>query len=225
MKKSKDTSQIIKFFNILDKASLTANEFYILFYLYNINTDNLKNYNFKEKSLNFHKELRSLVMKNWLTNTNDAIAKLNIKSLELSTEKVEFLISNLENSLKTKPSTIKEIITTLDYENNIIKYNELFPKRKLGSGKPARSNIKNLQSCFEWFFKNHNYSWELILKATNNYLNKEEESNYKYTRTAQYFVKKQDITDKSNNSELANFCQLILDGDDDTYFVFSEKVV
>jgi hypothetical protein len=32
-------------------------------------------------------------------------------------------------------------------------------------------------------------------------------------------------TDKSNNSELANFCQLMLDGDDDTYFVFSEKVV
>ena len=53
MTKSKDTSSIINFFNVLDKASLTANEFYVLFYLYNINTDKLQNYIFKEKSINF----------------------------------------------------------------------------------------------------------------------------------------------------------------------------
>jgi hypothetical protein len=223
MKKSKDTSQIIKFFNILDKANLTANEFYVLFYLYNINNDKLQNYNFKEKSINFHKEFRSLKLKNWLKNNDNA--KLNIKDLELSLDRIDILISNLEESLKTKTSTIKETIITLDFEANVVKYNELFPKRKLGSGKPARSNIKNLNTCFKWFFENHEYSWDIIFQATNNYLNKEEESNYKYTRTSQYFVKKQDIMDKSINSELANFCQLMLDGDDTSSFIFSEKVV
>ena len=82
-----------------------------------------------------------------------------------------------------------------------------------------------MNACFKWFFENHEYSWDIIFKATNNYLNKEEESNYKYTRTSQYFIKKQDNTDKSVNSELANFCQLMLDGDDSSSFVFSEKVV
>jgi hypothetical protein len=225
MTKSKDTSSIINFFNVLDKASLTANEFYVLFYLYNINTDKLQNYNFKEKSINFHKELRSLVLKNWLKNTNDVMAKLDIKSLELSNDRISALITKLEESLKTKSTIIKETVITLDFEANVIKYNELFPKRKLGSGKPARSNVKNLNACFKWFFENHEYSWDIIFKATNNYLNKEEESNYKYTRTSQYFIKKQDNTDKSVNSELANFCQLMLDGDDSSSFVFSEKVV
>jgi hypothetical protein len=43
-------------------------------------------------------------------------------------------------------------------------------------------------------------------------------------RTAQYFVRKQNI-DKSFESDLATYCEIIRSGDDEEQVYFSERVV
>ncbi len=75
-----------------------------------------------------------------------------------------------------------------------------------------------------WFFENHSYDWELVFNATRLYLDQYERLGYKYMRTSQYFIRKQNA-DKTYDSELANYCDMILNGDtsaDDNHF--SEKV-
>lgn len=111
-------------------------------------------------------------------------------------------------------------------EDFIEKYIELFPKIKLPSGKYARSHRTNIEASFKWFFKTYSYDWETILKATEYYVKEYETKNYMYMKTSQYFICKTNI-DKSKDSELANYCEMLKDGtlgrESDSYF--SEKVV
>ena len=101
-----------------------------------------------------------------------------------------------------------------DFAQNIDDYLEIFPKFKLPSGKYARSNKKNLENTFRWFFENYDYNWTTLLSATQRYVNEFEVNGYKYMRTSQYFVRKQ-ATDKTYDSELATYCDVILNGDED----------
>ena len=112
-----------------------------------------------------------------------------------------------------------------DEVSNIDKYISIFPKGKLPSGKPARVNKKNIADAFKWFLKNYDYDWDTILHATLYYIETYEKTNFMYMRNSQYFIRKQN-TDKSWDSELANYCEIIINGDDeDTTPHFSEKVV
>ena len=107
----------------------------------------------------------------------------------------------------------------------IQEYVETFPNKKLSSGKPARVNVKTLENGFRWFFDNYTYSWDIILSATRKYVNDFEMKNYEYMRTSQYFVRKQN-TDKSWDSDLATYCDMIINGEDEyeeTYF--KDKIV
>ena len=112
-----------------------------------------------------------------------------------------------------------------DFKENIVKYLTLFPKRKLPSGKLARSDKKNIESNFKWFFKTFEYNWETVLTATAHYVDEYEKKNYLYMQTSQYFISKTQ-PDKSKMSELANYCSMILEGtdmNDDNHF--KERVV
>ena len=131
------------------------------------------------------------------------------------TQKGEDVLGKLV-SLPTKAKT-----TTY----NVDDYLELFPKGKLPSGKPARVNKRNIEEAFGWFFKNYDYEWTTVLKATSYYVDTYEKDNYKYMRNSQYFIRKQN-TDKTWDSELANCCDIVLGGDDLTDNAhFSERVV
>jgi hypothetical protein len=160
-------------------------------------------------------ELRELLNSEWLVKEGD-----NYKLLPKS----NVLISKIESYFNTQHKKSNIALMGEDFEANAQKYNELFPKQKLGSGKPARSHIKNILTAFKWFFENYEYSWDVIIHATKIYLEKEEQSGYKYTRTSQYFIKKQDGSDRTINSELANFCQLSIDGEEFERSPFTEKV-
>jgi hypothetical protein len=104
-------------------------------------------------------------------------------------------------------------------------YLNLFPKGKLPSGKPARINKKTIVDSFTWFFKNYDYDWTTVIKATGMYVDEYEVKNYLYMRNSQYFIRKQN-SDKTWESELANYCEMILSGDtsSDSHH-FSENVV
>jgi len=110
-----------------------------------------------------------------------------------------------------------------DFMNNIKKYREFFPAKKLPSGKPARNNVKVLEAAFRWFFSEYDYTWKEVLHATAQYVNEYEEKEYMYMKTSQYFVAKQDKT-KVKYSELADYCDMIKEGLEPEQY-FKENVV
>jgi len=108
---------------------------------------------------------------------------------------------------------------------NVDDYLKIFPKGKLPSGKPARVNAKTITESFVWFFKNYDFTWDVILDATKLYVDEYESKNYLYMKNSQYFIRKCN-TDKTWDSELANYCELVQSGytgDESNYF--SENVV
>jgi len=90
-------------------------------------------------------------------------------------------------------------------------YREAWPAGKLPSGKPGRQNVKTLENAFRWFFEVYDYTWEEIAHATVLYINQYKEKDYKYMKTSQYFICKQD-KNKVKHSELADYCDMIRDG-------------
>ena len=166
--------------------------------------------NVKPLNINAHTEVRKLKGRGLLSSSNK-ITPLGIEAL-----------SSLSMPASSVPSVVKENDITDDF---ITKYVELFPKMKLPSGKPARADRRNLKANFLWFFKKYNYTWETVLKATAYYIDEFESKNYMYMRNSQYFISKMN-PDKSRDSELANYCSLIVSGDyEETSNPFSEKVV
>ena len=111
-----------------------------------------------------------------------------------------------------------------DFLQKIQEYVEIFPNRKLSSGKYARVNPKNLETSFRWFFETYNYNWDMIITATEKYVDEYSIRNYEYMRTAQYFLRKQTL-DKAFDSELATYCDLINSGDNDPQVYFKENIV
>ena len=104
-------------------------------------------------------------------------------------------------------------------------YINLFPAKKLPSGKLARSARKNIENAFQWFLKTYDYSWDVILKATAYYVDSYEKNNYLYMRNSQYFISKMN-PDKTRESELANYCEIIQNGmEEESDSFFKEKVV
>jgi len=149
-------------------------------------------------------EMRAMVQEGYIDNDG----KLTSKGLEI----VRFN-SDVKNALP------------VDANDNIEKYILIFPKGKLPSGKAARVNKKNIEDAFKWFFKNYTYDWDTILRATLYYIETYEKTNYMYMKNSQYFIRKQN-TDKSWDSELANYCEIIINGEDeDDAPHFSDNVV
>jgi hypothetical protein len=178
---------------ILNRHQLTANQFHLL-------------WSMKEEvgtpHMNVSLELRNLKNKGgWILENG----KPSPKALKL--------VKELEGFLKVKRKKTSTAIMGIGFEKNIESYNNQWPKRRLPSGKAARSALNNLEPAFRWFFEHNNYTWEQIAQATAYYLDDREKENWEYTMTSQYFVRKQRV-DKTWHSELADICQLIEDGGD-----------
>jgi len=195
---------MVEVFNRLIQEGITPNNFYIL--------TCLKNKIVPNKFVS--KELAYSVLKadDWLT-----------EDLQLTSKSIIFMeeISGFFKKVKKKVST--ELMGA-DYVNNIKTYVELFPDRKLSSGRYARVNPKNLDGAFKWFFETYDYSWKTILLATEKYVSEYEMKRFEYMRTSQYFLRKQNL-DKSFESELANYCELVLSGAGDEPNYFKETIV
>jgi hypothetical protein len=188
----------------ISQAGLTPNMFYVLWCISEkISID---------PSINASLEITKLKSGNYLT-----------ESLELSGNSLKF-IQEIEGFFKkSKKKTSKNLMGD-DFLDKIKEYNEIFPNKKLSSGKYARVNPKTLENAFRWFFENYDYSWETIIQATEKYVDEYEIRRYEYMRTSQYFVRKQN-TDKTWDSDLATYCDLILTGSDEETTYFKERVV
>lgn len=204
MKKSGKRQGLIDLFNLITIEGLTPNQFYLLACMEE---------SIASRSINIHTELRALASSEWIDENN----KL--------TPKAQVLLLTVGNYFSVNKKKTDMSIMGIDYMDNIRKYRDLFPKGKLPSGKPARSNDKVLEQNFRWFFENYSYTWDTILKATAHYVDEFEKKNFLYMRTAQYFICKSEL-DKTKQSELADYCSMLESGDlskDDSHF--KENVV
>jgi hypothetical protein len=185
------------------KEKITPNSFYVL---YCINEKIIVS-NFVNKTL----ECKKLQNDEWL----DENLKLTSKSI--------IFISEINNYFKKAKKKTNESLLGLNFSNNINTYNEIFPNKKLSSGKYARVNEKTLENAFRWFFETYDFTWDIIFKATKKYVNEYSIKQYEYMRTSQYFIRKQN-TDKTWDSDLATYCDLITNGEDEITVYFKEII-
>jgi hypothetical protein len=191
-------------FTRLIQEGLTPNTYYVLHCI----REKIVPHKFVNKEL----ECKRLQTDQWLT-----------ESLELTSKSLIFMEEINGYFKRTKKKTSQDLMGQ-DFVRNIEKYVEIFPNKKLSSGKYARVNAKNLEAPFRWFFETYDYDWEEIFKATEKYVDEFSIRRYEFMRTAQYFIRKQNI-DKSFESDLATYCEIIRSGDDEEQVYFSEKVV
>lgn len=172
----------------LIKENLTPNAFYVLHCI--------KEGIVPDKFVNKELEVARLKSAKWLN-----------EDLTLSNKSITFTdeINSFFKKIKKKVS--KDLMGE-DFLQKIQEYVEIFPNRKLNSGKYARVNPKNLEAGFRWFFENYDYDWDMIIKATEKYVDEYSVRNYEYMRNSQYFIRRQNI-DKSFESDLATYCEII----------------
>tara|TARA_R110002020_G_scaffold190644_1_gene390208 strand:+ start:682 stop:1269 length:588 start_codon:yes stop_codon:yes gene_type:complete len=191
-------------YQIMLKNEISPNQVYLL--------DCIKE-NISSPLINVSLELRNLRKKGFIDGNN----KLK--------NKAEKLLKDIRSYYEVNKEKTSKIILGDNFHENILIYRELFPVGRLPSKKPARSSPKNLEVAFRWFFKNFDYNWETVIKATAMYVDEYETSNYLYMQTSQYFIRKQ-AADKSWNSTLSDYCEIVLSGNDTSQGNhFSENVV
>ena len=191
-------------FTRLIQEGLTPNTYYVLHCI--------REKIVPHKTVNKELECKRLQIDNWLT-----------ENLELTSKSLIFMEEINGYFRRTKKKTSQDLMGQ-DFVRNIEKYVEIFPNKKLSSGKYARVNAKNLEAPFRWFFETYDYDWDIIFKATERYVDEFSVRRYEFMRTAQYFIRKQNI-DKTFESDLATYCEIIRNGDDEEQVYFSERVV
>jgi hypothetical protein len=193
----------MEIFSKLIKEGLTPNSFYVL----NCIKEKIVVANFVNKAI----ECKKLQNDQWLD-----------ENLEL-THKSLIFISEIESYFrKSKKKTSKDLLGS-EFLDKIEEYNKIFPNKKLSSGKYARVNPKTLENSFRWFFENYSFEWDTIIRATTKYVDEYSVRRYEYMRTSQYFIRKQN-TDKTWDSDLATYCELIDSGEDEVVDYFTERV-
>ena len=208
MAEKKTQLKQMEMFDLITKEGLNPNQYYVLCSM----KDSVS-----PVRVNLSNELRSLIELGWVDVDDNRKCKLNTKAYPL--------IQKMEKLFKFhKKKTSNQLMGT-EHTKRIGEYREIFPAKKLPSGKFARVSMSNLENAFRWFFDNHEYEWPLILLATKRYVEEYRMKNYEYMRTSQYFVRKEKF-DKTWDSELANYCDLLLSNEDTEESVhFETKVV
>jgi len=196
---------LLTLFNQMTLENLTPNQFYLL---YCINNE------ISPPNINIHQEIRLLLNDGWIIKDGEKY---------IVDPKGASLISKIESFFNIHNKKSNNSLMGNDFEENAEKYNNTFPRMKLGSNKPARAPLKEILTAFKWFFEEYNYTWETIIQAASLYIESERVKGFKYTRTSKYFIRKQD-QDKSWTSDLASYCDLVLNGEDFEKDDFKENV-
>lgn len=191
-------------FTRLIQEKITPNSYYVLHCI----KEKIVPFNFVNKDL----EISRLIADEWLN-----------ENLQLTGKSLIFMEELNGYFKKTKKKASAELMGE-QFILKINEYVEIFPNIKLSSGKYARVNPKNLEVPFRWFFETYDYDWNTIINATHKYVTEYSVTRYEYMRTAQYFIRKQN-TDKSFESDLATYCELILNNPDHERNYFKERIV
>lgn len=198
-----------EFFQLITKEGLSPNSYYLLMSMYN---------SVKPVGINVPQELRELKKNQWVVQDQDGKLFLLQKSYAL--------IKKIDGLFKVQRQKVRADLMGSDFTEKIEAYREMWPNIKFPSKVYARVAVKNLESSFEWFFKNYDYGWETIYKATEMYLHAYEMANWKYAKNSQYFIRKSPDQGKTFASELANYCEAVVNGtEDNSNNHFETKIV
>jgi hypothetical protein len=155
----------------------------------------------QSENINIHTELRGLLDKGMIS--QDKVLSPDAHAL----------IAQLDNFFSVhKQKTTRQLLGP-DFKENIQEFKKHWPKKRIPQGYYVTSTPENLEGAFRWFFNNYHYDWETIMAATLRYLDEKQRDNWNYTMKSQFFIRKQQ-QDKSWNSELANYCELIISGEE-----------
>ena len=168
--------------------------------------------------INPHLEIKGLKREGYIIMNEDLET-----GCELSDDGKMLKIKYNNYFIKGKKKT-NSILMGKDYNKKVEEWRELWPAKKLPSGKPARTNVRTLTNNFKWFFENYDYTWDEIFKATNRYIDQYELTDYLYMKTSQYFIAKSDSS-RVKLSELADCCDMLKEGLDNDITHFKEKIV
>ena len=150
-----------------------------------------------------------------LINTKLELRNLKNKGYMLEdgklTDKAKRIVKEVDGFFKRKKKKTDKAIMGDGFEANMVRYNEIFKKERLKSGRNARSALSNVAPGLRWFFENNDYTWEEVFEGTRLYNEEQELKGKDYMTCSQYFVRKQQ-TDKTWISMLADWCQSVRDG-------------
>lgn len=146
------------------------------------------------------------------------------------TDQAEAILTDCEGLFKK--SKVKPTSAALgeNYKEKVKAYRELFPTGQHPTlGYTFRSSVEDLTPRFAWFFNHYpEFSWELVLKATDIFIQKAHQNGYRGLGKANYFIQKTDKSTNTITSPLADMCQDVLDGAEapatpDFYVTFEER--
>lgn len=164
---------------------LTLNQIYILF--------NHKN-NLVHKADPLDLEYLQVSKYIKITDYQEFTFELRQKGNDLNIDEIIYLKDEMNNS---KDDGLAFLVT---------EFRKLFKATGM-SGKTA--DIKTTTKKMQWFLKEYpEYDKELILKATQKYIDQEAHSGFKYLQRCDYFISKED-TSKLKTSRLASYCEEI----------------
>ena len=177
-------------YNILREEKLTPNQLYLLHCV----KDKIADPRWPPG----HPDYRKLKVDSWVLGNNELSAKSKA------------LIKKVDGYFKVRKKKTSTAIMGDSFKENITCYNEMYPNMRLPSKVPARSSMSQLEPRFRWFFENHEYSWDIVMRATEMYLTERELANWQMTTCAKYFIKKRIAG--MDESKLADFCELVKSG-------------
>jgi len=178
-------------FNTILEANISPNQYYILCCIN-------EKISISDKSL--HLDLKFLINEQWIL----ADYTLTAKAIDFIKRIDELFITPGTVFVADIKYVTPVEVSKKTFSENVLKYRDIFPNKKLPSGKAARCSPGNLEKAFKWFFETYKYSWEIIFKATELYVNEQQKTGDKFMRTSQYFIR------KDNRSDLADLCEAVL---------------
>lgn len=188
-----------EFFDYLAKHNVSPNGYYVLHATFN------KYYH--TNYVNIRSEQYRLTLAGYLKDDGNGVYTITTTG--------SGIVRNAEKILN-KVAVAKKKVPFEEWEEHIVKFNEMFPKgRRPDSTVAFRTNPKELYDRFVWFFSEYpEYTWELVHAATEQYTDTFRESGeYTYMQNSKYFVKKDD-KNKQTVSGLATMCWNIVEGND-----------
>lgn len=180
-----DTDQLIE-------LGITPNQYVNIYLLELKDIDTIKGFMDINGEDYTKKDFYNLYIKDLITNEIDENneEELNIENLKLN--------KNIQQQILEKERKF------LDFVNS---YYELFPKGVKTGNLFVKSNKAKCGSKLKKFIQNHKeYTEEIILQATKNYIEYCKRKNYEFMKTAFYFI------DKDGVSILESECENILNG-------------
>lgn len=123
------------------------------------------------------------------------------------TDKALLILEEYSKLFVKNKANIKAKYLTDDFLKNLQEFREIFPNMKLPSGKSARTNFDDLKKkMVDFCIKYPQYDWDTILDAATHYVETYRKEDYKFMKTAGYYIM------KNNESDLASDCELLLEG-------------